>query len=65
MIIVGEEDRALPVSKSIELSKLIENSKLVVIPKAGHCVMLERPDDVNRAMSDFIHGINMCNGEKF
>lgn len=65
LIIVGEEDRALPVSKSIELSKLIENSKLVVIPKAGHCVMLERPEDVNRAMSDFIHGINMCNGEKF
>ncbi len=54
LILVGEEDKALPVSKSMELNKLIANSKLVVVQKAGHCVMLEQPEDVNKAIDEFI-----------
>ncbi len=59
LIIVGKEDKALPVSKSLELNALIRNSKLVVVPKAGHCVMLERPKEVNSAIDDFILDLNL------
>ncbi|WP_456467663.1 alpha/beta fold hydrolase [Archaeoglobus sp.] len=58
LIIVGDEDALLPVSKSKELNRLICNSKLVVVPNAGHCVMLERPDEVNRVMDEFISAIS-------
>lgn len=54
LIIVGEEDALLPISKSEELSKLIKNSKLVVVKNAGHCVILEKPEDVNRSIEEFI-----------
>ncbi len=59
LIIVGKEDKALPVSKSLELNRLIRNSKLVVIPKAGHCVMLEKAEEVNRAIDEFILDLNV------
>ena len=58
LIIVGDEDALLPVSRSKELNRLICNSKLVVVPNAGHCVMLERPDEVNRVMDEFISAIS-------
>ncbi|WP_202319598.1 alpha/beta fold hydrolase [Archaeoglobus neptunius] len=54
LLIVGESDAMLPVSKSAELNRIIRDSKLVVIPDAGHCVMLERPDDVNEAIDSFL-----------
>ncbi|MET1124029.1 MAG: alpha/beta hydrolase [Archaeoglobaceae archaeon] len=57
LIIVGNEDALLPVSKSQELARLIKNSKLVVVPRAGHCVMLERPGVVNKLMEKFIKDI--------
>ncbi|MEM2086757.1 MAG: alpha/beta hydrolase [Archaeoglobaceae archaeon] len=53
LIIVGEKDALLPVEKSKELQKLIRNSKVVVIPKAGHCVQLEKPGIVNKEIEEF------------
>jgi len=58
LIIVGDEDALLPVSKSRELNSLIRDSNLVVVPDAGHCVMLESPDMVNKAMDEFITGLS-------
>lgn len=54
LIIVGEEDALLPVNKSRELNILIKNSKLVVVENAGHCVILEKPEDVNKSIEEFI-----------
>lgn len=53
LIIVGEKDALLPVKKSKELNELIRNSRLVVIPEAGHCVQLEKPGEVNREIEEF------------
>ncbi|MDK2795368.1 MAG: hypothetical protein PWQ58_567 [Archaeoglobaceae archaeon] len=53
LIIVGEKDALLPVKKSKELNELIRGSRLVVIPEAGHCVQLEKPDEVNREIEEF------------
>ena len=54
LIIVGEEDALLPVSKSEELSRMIRNSKLVVVKNAGHCVILEKPEVVNKSIEGFV-----------
>lgn len=58
LIIVGDEDALLPVNRSKELNSLIVNSEMTVIPNAGHCVMLENPDVVNKAMEQFITALS-------
>lgn len=54
LIIAGKEDALLPVSKSEELKRLIKNSKLVVVEDAGHCVILEKPEEVSKSIEEFV-----------
>lgn len=54
LIIVGEKDMLTPVKYSEFLNKHIQNSELVVIPEAGHMVMLEKPEELNRAIKEFL-----------
>jgi pimeloyl-ACP methyl ester carboxylesterase len=54
LVIVGEMDTVTPVAESKALSEGIPNSKLVVIEKAGHFSMLERPVEFNRALRGFL-----------
>lgn len=54
LILVGREDRMTPVKYSEFLKSKIPNSELVVIDHAGHSVMIEKPDEVNRALLSFI-----------
>lgn len=53
-IIVGEEDKLTPVWYSEYLLKHIRGSTLVKIPEAGHYVMLEQPEQFNRALLSFL-----------
>ena len=53
-IIVGENDRMLPPRMSKYLHENIKNSELYVIPEAGHEVMLEASDEVNKAIDTFL-----------
>ena len=54
LIIVGKQDKLTPLKYSMYFNNKIEKSELVVIDKAGHMVMLEKPDDLNRAIDDFL-----------
>ena len=54
LIIVGENDRMLPPRMSMFLRDNIEDSEFVVVPEAGHEVMLEVPDEVNKAIDSFL-----------
>jgi 3-oxoadipate enol-lactonase len=42
-IVAGENDRGIPLERSREMEKLFPNAHLVVIPNAGHMVMMEAP----------------------
>ena len=55
LIICGEEDRLTPIKYSKFFHDKIINSKLSIIKKAGHIVMLEKPREVNEAIKDFIN----------
>ncbi|MHA1297536.1 MAG: alpha/beta fold hydrolase [Promethearchaeota archaeon] len=48
-------DKLTPVKYSTYFDEKIERSKLVVIEKAGHMVMLEKPGELNRVITEFIH----------
>lgn len=55
LVIVGEEDRSLPVAYSEEIHAALSGSRrLVVVPGAGHLSTLERPGEVTGAMLDFL-----------
>lgn len=55
VIIVGDQDVATVPAKSERIHSQIANSKLVIIPGAGHSATLEEPEAVNKAISDFLN----------
>lgn len=63
LIICGEEDRLTPVAYSEYLNREIKASKLLVIVEAGHMVMMEKPDPVNRVLGEFVAEIAGRGGE--
>ncbi|MDN3556838.1 alpha/beta fold hydrolase [Halomonas maura] len=54
LVLVGEEDRSLPVALSRRIHERLPDSTLTVIPRAGHLVALEQPAQVNEAMARFL-----------
>jgi len=42
---------------AMELADMIPDSRLTIIPHAGHLVNIERPRDFNEAVSGFILGV--------
>ena len=55
LIIVGKNDQLTPVKYSEFFRNSIKNSELHIINKAGHMVMLEKPNEVNQVIEDFIN----------
>lgn len=54
LIICGTEDQLTPVKYAQYLHSQIPGSRLELVPGAGHNVMLERPQEFNRALEGFL-----------
>ena len=54
LVLCGEEDQLTPVKNSRYLHENTAASRLVLIPNAGHMVMVEQPDTLNRAIKSFL-----------
>lgn len=54
LIVCGSEDKLTPVKYSQFLHDKIAGSELHVIPRAGHAVMREKPEEFNRALAAFL-----------
>lgn len=54
LVICGRADRMTPVKYSEFLSSNIANARLVLVENAGHSVMIEKPEEVNQALLDFM-----------
>jgi pimeloyl-ACP methyl ester carboxylesterase len=57
LIICGESDVMTPVKYANYLGAQIPNSKVVIVPQAGHLVLAEKPEAVNKAIEDFLKDI--------
>jgi len=55
LIICGAEDRLTPTKYSEYLHQHIQHSTLEIIPQAGHYVMREQPERVNKAIGTWLH----------
>lgn len=53
LVIHGEQDQAVPISKAEAVASGIRGAELVKIPDAGHTSVLEAPDIVNQALDGF------------
>jgi pimeloyl-ACP methyl ester carboxylesterase len=58
LVIVGEQDLMTPPVFSRNLNQKIISSQLMVIPGAGHLVILEKPREVNRAIESFVRELS-------
>jgi len=57
LIIVGIEDKLTPVKWSRYLNETISNSSLKIIESAGHMVMMEKPEELNQAIQNFLRDL--------
>ncbi|HEY8208447.1 MAG TPA: alpha/beta fold hydrolase [Myxococcaceae bacterium] len=64
LVAVGEQDAITPPAKAQELAKLLQGSKLVEIPRAGHLSNLEQPAAFNAAAEAFLSSLpaSLSNG---
>jgi len=53
LMIVGEKDITTPIWASEMLYDWIPNSEIVIIPNAGHLVILDHPDEFNELVASF------------
>jgi pimeloyl-ACP methyl ester carboxylesterase len=53
LVIVGEHDRVTPPAAAVELAGALPRGELTILPGAGHIAMLERPEEMNRALERF------------
>jgi pimeloyl-ACP methyl ester carboxylesterase len=54
LVMVGEQDALKPPSYSRIIADRIPESDLVMIPEAGHAVILEKPSEVNASLLEFL-----------
>ena len=56
LLIVGEYDTAAPSKYSIELNNMLPNSKVFIVPQAGHEVLAQRGKCDIKLVKDFLFG---------
>jgi pimeloyl-ACP methyl ester carboxylesterase len=57
LVLTGNDDNVTPFKYGIFLEKNIKNAKLVNIKDAGHLSPIEKPNQVNRSIHDFLSQI--------
>ena len=56
LVVLGEEDTLIPLSDGELMRQHIANSRLAVIPKAGHFAVWEQPETVGKLIRHFVDG---------
>ncbi len=56
LVIVSDKDRIVPKENGIELQKVIPQAELAVIKDAGHIAFVEKPEEFNNIVKNFLKG---------
>ena len=57
LVIVGEQDRVIPLARSEALAAAITGARLAVIPACGHLSNIECPGAFNEHVERFLAGL--------
>lgn len=55
LVLTGDNDVVVPSQNSRNLANAIPNSRLAIIPGAGHMAFVEKADEFNRIVMDFLN----------
>jgi pimeloyl-ACP methyl ester carboxylesterase len=55
LVIVGDQDAITPPDDARKMQEKIPNAQLKIITAAGHMSPMEQPEQVNTALTDFLH----------
>ena len=55
LVVWGEDDRVVPRSAGELYAQRLPNARLEIVPACGHCVEMERPDELVRLVTTFCH----------
>ena len=58
LVICGELDIMTPVKYAHYLGAKLADSRVVIIPQATHFLFAEKPEEVNRAIEDFLNSVS-------
>jgi pimeloyl-ACP methyl ester carboxylesterase len=56
LVLVGDADQLTPPERAAEIAAGIAGARLVTIPESGHVSTLEQPDEVTRALREWLEG---------
>ncbi|NRQ32913.1 alpha/beta fold hydrolase [Nonomuraea sp. NN258] len=54
LIVVGEEDELSPLADAEAMARTVPESRMEIIPKAGHLSAVEQPEAFNAAVTEFL-----------
>jgi len=55
LVLTGDKDKMIPKEHSERIVELLPDAEFVVVPDAGHMVLLEKPDEVTEALAALVH----------
>lgn len=57
LFLVGDEEQIYAASRAVrKVAEAIPQARTRIVPQAGHCLTIERPEDVNREIISFLTG---------
>jgi len=54
LVLTGQRDKQTPEGHSRDIAAVLPEAELIVVPDAGHLVMLERPEEVNARLRTLV-----------
>lgn len=54
LVMCGDADRLTPPERSREIAALVPQARLVILPRCGHMLTMERPDVVNATLAQWL-----------
>ena len=55
LVMCGDADLLTPPERSREIASLVPQAELVMVPRCGHMLTMERPDAVNATLAAWLH----------
>lgn len=57
LVMCGDADQLTPPERSREIASLIPRARLVMVPRCGHMLTMERPEVVNGVLVEWLHSL--------
>lgn len=57
LVMCGDADRLTPPERSREIAALVPHARLVMVPRCGHMLTMERPEQVNAELARWLQSL--------